>query len=555
MQHLKRSAAVAAAIGLSGVLAAASAPSAIASTPATLDAATGGTLKVLQGTFPDSLDPQDGYTTQALEGDNVVYIPLVTYAAKAGLAGTQLIPGLATSLPKVSPNGLTYTMTLRKGLTFSDGSPLTASNFTFAIERAIKVNWGGDSFYTSYIAGANDYATGKATSISGIVTNDATGSITITLTQPYGAFDNVLAFPSSAPVPTDTPMTAESANPPLGDGPYEFGKIIPNVSYTLVRNPHYVKIPGVPSGYVNQVDVSVESNTTSEAQQVLDNQADIFDPGDTLPSGLLSQIEALPKSRYSTVALAEVNYFFLNTRTKPFNNLAVRQAVDMAVDRTALTRLASGFSAPACFFLPPAIPGHPTGTCPTGNPDVSPSSAVIAKAKAMIKKAGMAGTKVTVWSETRSPRQQYMAYFANLLTQLGFKAQLKVIQDSVYFQTIGSAQTNPQTGFADWSQDFPNPSDFYLLLDKNSIQPTNNENFGNVDDPHIQAELAKLDPVPSTKLSTVVKQWQALDTYVANKAYLIPFGYDTAPLFYSNRVTSAVFNPVSYTDYATVQLK
>jgi peptide/nickel transport system substrate-binding protein len=557
VQRIKGPVVTAAAVVVAGVLAATGTATASGSHRAVLTAATGGTLKVVQGSFPDSLDPQDGYTTQAQEADTAVYVPMLTYPAKAGLAGTKLVPGLASALPTVSADGLTYTMTMRSGITFSDGTPVVASDFTYGVERAIKLNWGGDSFFTSYIAGAADYQSGKATTISGIVTNDTTGAITITLTQPYGAFDNVLAFQAGAPVPPTTPMTVESSSPPLGDGPYKFGTIVPSVSYTLVKNPTFAasKLSTVPPGYVNEVTVTTDSNNTTEAQQVLANQADIFDPADNIPPSLLSQVKALPKSRYSTVALAEVNYFFLNVRTKPFNNLAVRQAVNMATDRTALARLAGGFAEPACFFLPPAIPGHPSGTCPSGNPNVSPSNQTVAKAKAMVAKAGMAGTSVTLWTETKDPRLQYMEYFQGVLNELGFKTTLKAISPSVYFATIGSATTNPQTGFADWSQDFPNPSDFYLLLDAASIQPTNNENFGNVDDPHIQSQLKTLDAVPATKLAGATKQWQALDTYVVRKAFLIPFAYETAPLLYSNRIASAVFNSVDYTVYASVKLK
>jgi peptide/nickel transport system substrate-binding protein len=178
----------------------------------------------------------------------------------------------------------------------------------------------------------------------------------------------------------------------------------------------------------------------------------------------------------------------------------------------------------------------------------------VAKARAMIKKAGLAGSKVTVWSQTKEPRQSYMVYYTGLLNQLGFKATLKTISDSVYFQEIGAATNNPQTGFADWSQDFPDPSDFYLLLSKAGIQSTNNENFGNVDDPHIEAQLKVLDAVPSTKLASVDSKWEALEKYVNSKAYIVPFGNETLPLLFSNRVKSATFSSVNYITFATVKL-
>jgi peptide/nickel transport system substrate-binding protein len=520
---------------------------------------TGGTVKVVEGTYPDSLDPDFSYTTQGLEATDMVYIPLLTYAAKEGTAGTQLIPGLATALPTVSSDGLTYTMTMRSGIKYSDGTPVKASDFTHAIERSIKISWGGSSFFTGYIKGAADYAAGKAQTISGIQTDDSTGKITITLSQPYGAFDNLLAFESAAPIPSSTPMKVLSNTPPLGDGPYKFGKIVPNGSYQLLRNADFASfhIPGIPTGYADEVDVSVNSNTTAEAQAVLNNQADVFDAGDTIPAQVLPQVMTQAKDRYQKTPLASTYYFFMNTRVAPFNNKAARTAVNMAMDRPALAKLSSGALTPGCNFLPPTIAGHADGACSFGDPTQSPSAATVAKAKQMIKDAGLAGTKVTVWSETRQPRQNFCLYLNDLLKTLGFNSTLKVVADATYFQTIGNESLNPQIGFADWSQDFPNPSDFYLLLSKAGIQRTNNENFGDVDDPQIESQLATLEKDPASQLSTDAAKWQALDKYVADQSYVGVYGYQTAPKFLSNRVdfNAAIFNPVDYILFSTVSLK
>jgi peptide/nickel transport system substrate-binding protein len=518
----------------------------------------GGTLKVLTGTFPDSLDPQFAYTTQGAEADNMVYTPLLDYAFKEGTAGTQLQPALATALPTVSSDQLTYTMQLRPNLAYSDGTAAKASDFTHSIERAIKIPWGGSSFYTGYIKGAAAYAAGKASGISGIKTDDSSGQITITLTKPYGAFDNILAFPSSALVPSSAPLKSESAHPPVGIGPYKFSKIVVNNSYVLVKNPSFAgfKIPNIPTGYVNEVDVNVDSNTQTEAQQVLNNQADVFDAGDAVPGSLLSQAKG-QSDRFKEESIASTYYFFMNTQVAPFNNASVRTAVNMAMDRTALARLSAGTLTPACYFLPPSIVGHNEGNCSFGDPSQVPSAATVAKAKQMIAAAGDAGKSVTVWSETRSPRQQYCNYLNDLLNKLGFKSKLKVLADASYFQTIGDAKNAAQIGFADWSQDFPNPSDFYLLLSKAGIQSVNNENFGNVDDPQIESQLATLEKIPAAQLSSSQGQWQSLDKYVVSKSYMGVFGYDIVPKFMSNRVdyNDAVFNPVYYNEFSTISLK
>ena len=116
----------------------------------------GGTATVLMGTAPDYLDPQEMYTTQGYEPGWITWTGLLTYKHEDGQAGTDLIPGLATDLGQVSADNKTYTYTLRKGLVYSDGTPVKASDFEYTIERAIRLNWGGKSFFTDYIEGAED---------------------------------------------------------------------------------------------------------------------------------------------------------------------------------------------------------------------------------------------------------------------------------------------------------------------------------------------------------------------------------------------------------------
>ncbi|MGI8802150.1 MAG: ABC transporter substrate-binding protein [Solirubrobacteraceae bacterium] len=510
----------------------------------------GGTVTVAEGTAPDFLDPGLGYTTQAANADWLAYTGLYTYAHKAGVEGGTVIPGLASALPQVSADGKTYTMTLRSGLTFSNGKPVKASDFAYSIGRSIKLNWGGASFYTGNIVGATAYGKGTAKTISGIKADDATGKITVTLLAPYGAFPNVLAFPSSGLVPTGTAMTNLTNSPPPGVGPYVIKNVVPNRSFDVVRNPNWKPLPGIDAGHVD-VKVKINANTQTEAESVLNNTADAFDWGDTVPPALISQIQSTASGRYTNESSVSTFYFFLNTKTKPFNNLMARQAVNMAVDRKAIQKLSSGTIEPGCFFLPPGMIGHPTGTCPYGE------TPAVAKAKALVTQAGLAGTPVTVWGETRSPRKEYIDYYTSVLNSIGFKATEKILADAQYFPTIGNLKLNPQTGFADWNQDFPNPSDFYLLLDGTAIQQTNNQNFGQVNDPHIQSELAALNKVPSTQLQSVAARWAALDQYVAKQAYVNVYGAQTHPKFLSTRIdfASAIFHPVYGNDWSSWRLK
>jgi peptide/nickel transport system substrate-binding protein len=516
------------------------------------------TVQVVGGVFPQSLDPGLDYTTQGAETNWLVYTGLTTYKHVSGAAGGDLIPGVATALPTISDGGLTYTVTLRKGLVFSNGKPVVASDFLYTVERAIKIPWGGSGeFITPVITGATAYSTGKASTISGITTNNATGKIVIHLTAPYGPFDNVLAFPALGIIPSGFPLKPQPTSPPPGVGPYEVTNIVANESYDVVKNPHWaaMAIPGIPAGHDN-VDVKISSNITANALSVLNNSADIFDWADTIPGSLLGQIQSQAANRYRLVNLGGSTYYiFLNAQEKPFNNQLAREAVVTGLNEDAMSRIGSGTLAPACFFLPPAVPGHPTGKCPYG----TPGTGNLAKAKALLKQSGMAGQPVTVWSQGRSPRQQWMTYYTQYLNQLGFKATQKVIADASYFLTVGEEKSlHPQTGFADWNQDFPNPVDFYgVLLDGKAILPTDNENFGETNDPYINSQVTKLGATPTTQLGSVVKQWQALDEYTAKKAYVAVFGYQKFPFFASDRIiySKLVFQSIYGWDYSSFDLK
>ena len=536
--------------------AASSSSSSAASSGSSSTSKGGNVATVVEGTFPQSLDPSIDFTTQGGEVHWLTYLGPYSFAHASGTAGTQIIPAMATALPTVSDGGKTYTFTLRSGLKYSDGTPVKASDLTFAIERDLKLGWSAASFLTSTIQGAAAYSKGTAKTISGITTNNATGKTTIHLVSPYGAFTDVLAVPGVSYLPASTPMKAEPNNPPVGFGPYTIKNVVPNQSFELALNPNYASqaIPGIPAGHLN-VDVKVESNTTTEASDVLNNSADVFDWGDTIPPALVQQVQG-QTSRYKAYETNKTFYFFLNTTEKPFNNATAREAVQIAVDRPALARLGSGQLVPGCYLLPPQMAGHPTQPCPFGiDPSAPPD---VAQAKKLVQQSGMAGQPVTVWAENRQPRLQWAENYAATLNAIGFKATLKTIADADYFSTIETLKNHPQTGFADWQQDFPNPTDFYQnLVDARAIVPIGNSNYEEVNDPHIQSTLDSLYPVPATQIQSVASKWAALDYYVTQKAYVVPFGYLSSPEFVSNRINfgAVVFSPLEGNDFSSLQFK
>jgi peptide/nickel transport system substrate-binding protein len=511
---------------------------------------TGGTITIAAGTPPLSADQGLDFTTQGTELYSVVNTPLLTFRRGVeGSAGSQLLPALAKSLPTISNGGKTLTFYLRPGLKYSNGQPIKASDELYALERDLKIPWQAASFISAYIQGAAAYANGKAKTISGVITDDATGMIKVNLVAPFAPMEDIFALAGTAPVPKSTPMKNLASTGTIGDGPYKWGPISPGHTYTLVKNPSFNGVPTVPAGHADKVVFEVNDNVTADAEQVLNNQADVFDPGDTLPASVLPAVQSRASDRYQAIPTNSTFYFFFAVNKKPFNNLYARQAVLAALDLRALSRLDSGFLQEDCHLIPPGIVGHSSpSSCPFHNPDGPPN---LALAKQLMKKSGMIGQPVTVWGEERSPRRQYVDYLTSVLNSLGFKASEKIINSGVYFTTIGAPTTHPQIGFADWIQDFPNPWDFMQLFAGNAGSSLN---YGYVNDPHYNATLNKLDQVPPEQ---VASQWAALDDYAVSKAYYAAYGHEEFPKFYSSRLNfNAGVMSVEYeTDVTSLALK
>lgn len=512
-----------------------------------------GPATVVAASAPDSLDPQVGATTSSTEATWNVYLGLYTYAHANGSAGTQVIPALAQGMPSISDGGTLYTTTLRKGLVYSNGSAVKASDFAHAIERAIKLNWEGKSFFTENIVGAEAYDQGKASSISGIKTDDATGQIQIKLTAPYGAFLNVLAFPAAGLVPSSTPVKALPNDPPPGTGPYEIAHVVPGRSFEEQINPHWAAhaIPGIPTPSA-AIQVSVQSNPGAQADEVLSSSADLFDWNTPLPPAAVRQAQREAADRYSLEPVAQVSFFFLDTAAPPFDNALARQAVATALNRPAYVKLASGYLQPGCYLLPPQIVGHPSAPCPYGEPTANGD---VAKAKEMVQRSGTAGQTVTVWGD--APHKEFVDNFAQTLDAIGYSASERVISPSTYYPTVANPKTKAQAGFAEFTEDFPNPVDFYQLLNGNTITPEGSHDLGLVRDSTIDSEIESLGKLPASQLSSVAGRWEALEEHTAKQAYLAVIGYQEAPKLTSDRVDfgALVFSPVYGPDWTTLKLK
>jgi peptide/nickel transport system substrate-binding protein len=516
----------------------------------------GGSVTIAQSAQPDYLDPALSYTLNSWEPMWLVYTPPLTYRHAEGEAGTQLIPGVATALPKVTNGGKTYELTLRKGLKYSDGSRVKASDFEHSIKRVLNLESGG-SFFFQGIEGATKYVEDAKpdADIPGIETDDETGRITINLDSPDGTFSNVLAMGFSAPVPGNTPFKNLSADPPVGVGAYAFAKSVPNREFVL-RRVRGFDLPGIPAGKIDTITTKIVKSLARQAQDVIRGDLDYMQ--DPPPADLKPVIKSKYADRYSETPTINTYYFFLNNRVPPFDDEKVREAVNYGVDKPALARLFAGEMASGCSYLPPAIPGSDPGLdgkdCPWGDPNEAPD---LERARRLVDEAGAKGAKVAVWGNTDEPGPQITEAYVDMLRKIGLDAKAKIVDGGVYYAVIGNARTKAQTGFANFFQDFPHPRNFMNAVDGRSIQATNNPNYGNIDDPVITKGIERLGQEPKLT-DEVAGEWGKLNQRLTDRALMVVYGHRKLATFLSERMdfeNCALFHQVNGNDYSSWCLK
>jgi peptide/nickel transport system substrate-binding protein len=502
-------------------------------------------FRIVYDTGTDYLDPGLSYTVQGWETMWNVYLSLLGYKHVAGPDGATLVPALAQDMPDISADGKTYKLKLRTGLKYSDGKPVKASDFKYAIKRLFQIDSPGVGFFTN-IVGADQFSKTKKGDISGIVVNDQTGDVTIKLVKPQGDFSNILATIFAAPVPSGTPAKDQSTTPIPSTGPYMIQSYKPNRQFVLVRNPNFKPSSNVPATNPDKMTVKIVEDDSAALQQVINGQADYdFHP---IPVDRLADVQQKYGDQLKIYTPANTYYFFMNNRLAPFDNLKVRQAVNYAIDRNALVRLYGGLATPTENVLPPTYPQYKKH-------NLYPHD--LAKAKQLIQQAGAKGAAVTVWTSNRDTAKKPAAYLQDVLNQIGLNAKLKVIDASIYWTTIGNQATKAQIGFADWFQDYPHPLDWFdVLLNGERITQTHNNNYSNFNNSGVNSTIDKLKTEPALS-DSVNQQWATLDDTIMKQAAWAPYVNRQFTDFFSSNVDTACYlNHVLYQfDFSRICMK
>jgi ABC-type transport system substrate-binding protein len=303
----------------------------------------GGTMRVnMSGTDVDYIDPALAYGTLSWQILDAVCSKLMYYPDKPDPVGGKLATDAAVGLPIISNSGKTYTFTVKSGLRSNTGATLTAANFAFAINRVLnpKMQSPAVPFITGPggIVGADAVVSGKAATASGV--KAAGQKLTITLGRPDGSLLAKLAMDFFCPLPTDTPIDSNGINTFPSWGPYYVASRQVGRSIIVRTNPNY---KGSRPHNVDTFAITANTNLDQSLLQVKAGQVD-YDMGGLPPTAhadLAKQfgVRKGGAGRYFVNGGLNIDYVAMNTSRPAFANVALRKAVNYAVDRPALVRV------------------------------------------------------------------------------------------------------------------------------------------------------------------------------------------------------------------------
>jgi peptide/nickel transport system substrate-binding protein len=526
----------------------------------------GGTLTFAYSSAPDSFDPGNTYYAYVLNFNRLYATPLVTYKSCPGACGNTVVPGIATSLGQHSADGLVWTYHIKKGLKFEDGSPVTAADVKYAVERTYdrSVMANGPTYFQTWLAdpkypGPYKDPKGNLTS----VTTPDPYTIQFHLVAPFPDWDYVVAFSNTAPVPRAKDTGANYQLHPMSTGPYMFQSYQLNKRLVLVPNPNWTQNEDTEARQLaSKIVVDLNVNATDIDNRLLAGDAQVDFQGSGVQAAARAKILSSPSlQKNADAAPGNREWFtYINTKVAPLNNLNCRQAVEYAANKTDLQTAYGGPYAGGAIASTLLLPGM-GGFAPFDLYNaLSKPTGDLGKAKAALAACGHANG-FTTGLAYRSDRPKEVAAATALqaaLARVGITLQLHGYPTATYYTNFAGApnyvhQHNLGLDLGGWSPDWPNG---YGMMDElvagNTIVATGNTNVGELNDPKINGmfDQANSPTLTPAQRSAIFAQ---IDKAAMAQAVILPNVYAKNLFYRPPALTNAyAWSPYGEYNYAVL---
>jgi ABC-type transport system substrate-binding protein len=515
-----------------------------AASPAFAATKQGGAAIVTFNNDLTTLDPQIGYDWQNWSVIKSIFDGLMDY--KPGT--TELEPDLAQSYT-VSDDGLTYTFILRDGIKFHNGRAVTSADVKYSLERAVNpATQSPGGGYFGMIAGYDDLTGGKASELSGITTPDDK-TVILKLTRPDATFLHLMAINFAYIVPKEV-VEAEGADfgkKPVGTGAFKVVNWTPGQSLELERFADYYR-KGLP--YLDKLTFEFGQDPTVAVLRLKKGEIDIV--GDGIPPAQFTEVMADPANK-NLIAEGEqlhTGYVTMNVTTAPFDNVKVRQAVNMAINKDRIVRLINNRAAPATQALPPAMPGY--------NPDNKGYAYDPEGAKKLLAEAGVGeGFTTELYAMNVDPNPRIAQAIQQDLAAVGIKAEIRSLAQAEVI-SAGGAGKAPMiwSGGMAWIADFPDPANFYYGILGCAGAVEGGWNWSKFCNKDLDARAEKADAmVKGDQQEARIAEWKSIFDEVLTQAPWAPIFNEKRFTYHSDRLggeaalfTDPIHIPVNY-DY------
>jgi len=468
----------------------------------------GGTLTFARSVAPTQLDPANSIIAGDVYTLDKIFEPLFI----TNPAG-QLIPWLAQSYT-TSADHLTWTFQLRPGVKFSDGTPLTADDVAFSIEREAANSSGPLSFL--------DFAVKK-------VTAQGTSTVVVTLSQPWAPFLSDISVFANAILPKNFGGKSESAffTHPVGTGPFLLDTLTPDSNLTLKRNPGYWQ-SGKP--YLDSVTINYVTDDNQRVLQLSGGQAQLID---SVPPANVASLQAKPGFVVKKYPAWQVDLLVFNEKLPQFADRHVRRAITYAINRPALVAATSfGTAQAGGSFFPPSLQYYAADT-PVLAYSVADAKAELAQSKYPngFSTSLLISGGVQKWSEFAQIIQQQLA-------AINIKVQIKSLDHAAFESTF---QKLDYDMFIDYAINDISDPDEMASFEVDVKNGGSQSYWSNYDNPQAialvhQAE-AEFDDAQRASL------YAQIQSIVAQDAPFVPLDYPPYIYAYASNVKGLAVNP------------
>lgn len=498
-------------------------------------------LIVGRGADSDGLDPiraTDGETFKVTEN---IYDTLVGYAEQS----TEVVPSLAEKW-EISPDGLTYTFTLRQGVKFHDGTDFNAEAVVWNFERWMDKNHpfhnqDGYYYYNDMFGGYKGDPNHVIKSVEAVDAH----TVKFTLNYPLAPFIQNLGM---SPFAIASPAAVQAAGAdgymekPVGTGPFKFVEWKRNDTITLEKNPDYWN-PGYPK--VDKLVFKVIPENTARLTALINGEIDLMDglnPDDAETVKSNSDLQLILRPSMN------VGYIGFNVEKPPFDNQKVREAIAHAINKPAIIEaFFAGLGEPAVNPMPPTLWGH--------NDDIKDREYNLEKAKQLLAEAGFPnGFKTDFWAMP-VPRP-YMPDGVKIaeaiqqdLNKIGIETEIVTMEWTTYLE---KTRLGEQTMFMlGWTGDNGDPDNFLAtLLDKNNIDSNNNTRWAN--DEASQLMMQAKSASTQAEREQLYKQVQEI---IFREVPMVPLAHSTPALAARANVVDYVPHPKGSESLEKVDIK